>query len=111
MGVGHLWLKWVGQLWQSELLFFGLQGSILSSHCMTTGFSPSVPRFHLPTASFPGLNLYYEQRMCKDLGMRLTMATLLSSFLLDIEPCPGSYQHELPTNTVLTAQALTAKST
>ena len=43
-----LWLKWVGQLWQSKLLFrleicsknAGLQGSTLSYHCMTTGFSP-----------------------------------------------------------------------
>ena len=23
MGMGHLWLKWVGRLWQSELLLFG----------------------------------------------------------------------------------------
>ena len=23
MEMGHLWLKWVGQLWQSELLFLG----------------------------------------------------------------------------------------
>ena len=43
-----LWLKWVGQLWQSKLLFCleicsknaGLQGSTLSDHCMTTGFGP-----------------------------------------------------------------------
>ena len=45
-------LKWVGQLWQSELLFLGdtlentgLQGSTLSGHCMTTSFSA----FELPT--------------------------------------------------------------
>ena len=39
--VGHLQLRWVGQLWQSELLFSrryaqkentGLQGSTLSGH-------------------------------------------------------------------------------
>ena len=23
MEMGHLWLKWVGELWQSELLFLG----------------------------------------------------------------------------------------
>ena len=23
MRVGHVWIKWVGQLWLSELLFFG----------------------------------------------------------------------------------------
>ena len=48
MGMGHLLCKGVGQLWQSELLFFwemcskitGIQGSTLSSHCMTTGFGP-----------------------------------------------------------------------
>ena len=48
-----LWLKWVGQLWQSKLLFrfeicskiAGLQGSTLSDHRMTTGFGP----FELPT--------------------------------------------------------------
>ena len=48
-----LWLKWVGQLWQSKLLFYleicsknaGLQGSTLSDHRMTTGFRP----FELPT--------------------------------------------------------------
>jgi len=69
MGMGHLcrpyngwdiydlrvwlWLKWVGQLWQSKLLFCleicsrnaGLQGSTLSDHRMTTGFGP----FELPT--------------------------------------------------------------
>ena len=51
--VGHLQLRWVGQLWQSELLYLGryahkstgLQGSTLSGHRMTTGFSP----FELPT--------------------------------------------------------------
>ena len=44
----HLQLRWVGQLWQSELLFFweicskntGLQGSTLSGPRMTTGFGP-----------------------------------------------------------------------
>ena len=43
-----IWLKWVGQLRQSKLLFrleicsknAGLQGSTLSNHRMTTGFSP-----------------------------------------------------------------------
>ena len=50
---GAFRLKWVGQLWQSELLFFGryaqkntgLQGSTLSGPRMTTGFGP----FELPT--------------------------------------------------------------
>ena len=51
--VGHLWLKWAEQVWQSE--FFGgdilkktntgFQGSTLSGHHMTTGFGP----FELPT--------------------------------------------------------------
>ena len=46
---GAFRLKWVGQLWQSELLFFGryagLQGSTLSGPRKTTGFGP----FELPT--------------------------------------------------------------
>ena len=44
---GALWLKWVGQLWQSELLFLGdmlentgLQGSTFSGPRMTMGFGP-----------------------------------------------------------------------
>ena len=54
MGIGHLWLKWMVQLWQSELLFSGgrvamlekkkkstgLQGSTLSYHCTTMSFGP-----------------------------------------------------------------------
>ena len=43
---GHLWHKWVGQLWQSKLSHLeicstnaGLQVSTPSCHCMTTGFS------------------------------------------------------------------------
>ena len=59
--VGHLWLKWVGHLWWSiydlngwgnygKVSWYaqkntGLQGSIISGHHMTTGFSP----FELPT--------------------------------------------------------------
>ena len=49
IGMGNLWLKWMGQLWQNELLVWGdvlkktptntgLQGSTLSDHCITTGF-------------------------------------------------------------------------
>ena len=67
MGMGHLWLKWVGHLdlngwdiysldgWGSygkvSSFFFGrdaqtgLQGSTLSGHRMTMGFGP----FKLPT--------------------------------------------------------------
>ena len=51
--VGHLQLRWVGQLRQSEFLFLGryaqkntgFQGSTLSGHRMTTGFGT----FELPT--------------------------------------------------------------
>ena len=49
--VGDLWVKWVGQLWQSKFRLeicsktAGLQGSTLSDHWMTTGFGP----FELPT--------------------------------------------------------------
>ena len=43
MGMGHLWLKWVGHLWQSELLFLGdmLKGKNTAwSSGKYTGFGP-----------------------------------------------------------------------
>ena len=49
--MGHSWLKCVGQLWQSELLFSGkntgLQGSTLSNYRITMDFG----LFELPTSS------------------------------------------------------------
>ena len=46
--VGHLWPKWVGQLWKYSQKIAGLQGSTLSDHRMTTGFGP----FELPPVDY-----------------------------------------------------------
>ena len=72
-----LWLKWVGQLWQSKLLFrlevcsknAGLQGSTLSDHRMTTGFGP----FELPSIGqywvvklYPAISVCLPIAFCED---------------------------------------------
>ena len=56
-----LWLKWVGQLWQSKLLFrleVCSKNAGLSDHRMTTGFGP----FELPTSGLlqRGRDNYYK---------------------------------------------------
>ena len=36
VGIGHLWFKWVGHLWQSELLFRFVLGNMLKK-CWSSG--------------------------------------------------------------------------
>ena len=59
MGMGHLWLKWLGQLWQKT--HASLQGSTLSDHCMTTGFGP----FELTTCSLQYSSIPYNQAISR----------------------------------------------
>ena len=71
--MGHLWLKWVGQLWQSKLLFFledMLKNTCLSGPRMTMGFSP----FELPTRGLLQKGWDHSPpKACFELGAQLSV--------------------------------------
>ena len=85
--MGNLCLKWVGQLWQSELLFpwgicsknAGLQGSTLSGHRMTTGFG----LFELPTLSYYSLGwvIWIDNKADNLTRFRIPWSEIMKTFL------------------------------